>query len=60
VSERKPFYQSPGEQGKRGFEDLECYRFALEVMAKIHAFSKTLPADERPDRIRYDIIQRGE
>jgi four helix bundle protein len=42
-------YQSPGEKGKRGFEDLECYQLALEVMAKIHAFSKTLPPEEKYD-----------
>jgi hypothetical protein len=45
VSEKEPLYKSPGEQGKRGFEDLECYKLALELMAKIHAFSKTLPPD---------------
>ncbi len=49
MSERKILYQSPGEKGKRGFEDLECYQLALEVMAKIHAFSKTLPSDEKYD-----------
>jgi len=49
MSERIPLYQSPGEKGKRGFEDLECYQLALEVMAKIHSFSKTLPADEKYD-----------
>jgi four helix bundle protein len=49
VSERKPLYESPGEKGKRGFEDLECYQLSLEVMAKIHAFAKTLPADEKFD-----------
>jgi four helix bundle protein len=49
VSEKKPLYESPGEKGKRGFEDLECYRLALEVMAKIHEFSKNLPADEKYD-----------
>jgi four helix bundle protein len=49
MTEKKPLYQSPGEKGKRGFEDLECYQLALEVMAKIHAFSKTLPADEKFD-----------
>jgi four helix bundle protein len=42
-------YDSPGEKGKRGFEDLECYQLALEVMVKIHAFSKTLPSDEKYD-----------
>lgn len=49
MSEKKPLYDSPGEKGKRGFEDLECYQLALEVMAKIHAFSKTLPSDEKYD-----------
>ena len=49
MSEKKPLYESPGEKGKRGFEDLECYQLALEVMAKIHTFSKTLPPDEKYD-----------
>ena len=49
MSEKKPLYESPGEKGKRGFEDLECYQLALEVMAKIHAFSKTLPSEEKYD-----------
>jgi len=49
VSEKKPLYQSPGEPGRRGFEDLDCYKLALEVMAKIHAFSKTLPPVEKFD-----------
>lgn len=49
MSEKKPLYQSPGEKGKRGFEDLECYQLALEVMAKVHAFSETLPAKEKFD-----------
>jgi four helix bundle protein len=49
VSEKKPLYESPGEKGKRGFEDLECYQLALEAMAKIHAFSKSLPSDEKYD-----------
>ena len=49
MTERPPLYQSPGEKGKRGFEDLDCYQLALEVMAKVHAFSKTLPADEKFD-----------
>ena len=49
MTERKPLYISPGEPGKRGFEDLECYKLALEVMAKVHAFSQTLPPDEKYD-----------
>ena len=57
MSERKPLYESPGEKGKRGFEDLECYQLALEVMAKIHAFSKTLPPDEKYDL--YTQIRRS-
>lgn len=57
MSERKPLYQSPGEKGKRGFEDLECYQLALEVMAKIHAFSKALPPDEKFDL--YSQIRRS-
>lgn len=57
MSERKPLYESPGEKGKRGFEDLECYQLALEVMAKVHAFSKTLPSDEKYDM--YAQIRRS-
>ena len=49
MSEKKPLYESPGERRKRGFEDLESYQLALEVMAKIHTFSKSLPADEKYD-----------
>lgn len=49
MSERKALYASPGEKGKRGFEDLECFQLALEVMAKIHEFSKSLPAEEKYD-----------
>jgi four helix bundle protein len=49
VSEKEPLYESPGEKGKRGFEDLECYKLSLEVMAKIQTFSKALPPDEKYD-----------
>ncbi len=49
MGERKALYVSPGEAGKSGFEDLECYKLALEVMARVHAFSKTLPPDEKYD-----------
>ncbi len=31
MSEREPLYISPGQPGKRSFEDLECYQLALEV-----------------------------
>lgn len=47
MDERKSLYISPGEPGKRGFEDLDCYKLALEVMMNIYAFSKTLPSDEK-------------
>jgi four helix bundle protein len=57
VSEKKPLYVSPGEPGKRGFEDLECYKLALEVMANVHAFSKNLPSDEKYDL--YTQIRRS-
>ncbi|OGO75388.1 MAG: hypothetical protein A3K45_05650 [Chloroflexi bacterium RIFOXYC12_FULL_59_14] len=49
MSEKKPLYESPGEKGKRGFEDLECYQLALEVMAKIHAFAESMPPKEKYD-----------
>jgi four helix bundle protein len=49
VSERKPLYESPGEKGKRGFEDLECYQLALQVMADVHTFCETLPPIEKYD-----------
>jgi four helix bundle protein len=57
MTERKPLYQSPGEPGERGFEDLECYQLALEVVAEIHKFSKTLPPDEKYDL--YSQIRRS-
>jgi len=57
VSEKKPLYESPGEKGKRGFEDLECYQLALEVMVKVHIFSQTLPPDEKYDL--YSQIRRA-
>jgi four helix bundle protein len=49
LTEKKALYISPGEPGKRGFEDLECYQLALEVVAEIHKLSKTLPSDEKYD-----------
>jgi four helix bundle protein len=49
MTERKALYVSPGEKGKRGFEDLECFQLALEVMTKVHEFSKSLPAEEKYD-----------
>ena len=49
MTEPKPLYVSPGQPGKRGFEDLECYKLALQGMAEIHTFSITLPPDEKFD-----------
>ena len=46
---RKASYSSPGEPGKRGFEDLECFRLALDVIVNAQDFAKTLPADEKYD-----------
>jgi four helix bundle protein len=57
MSEKKPLYESPREKGKRGFEDLECYQLALEVMAKIHAFAETMPPKEKYDL--YPQIRRA-
>jgi four helix bundle protein len=46
---KKSLYISPGEQGKRGFEDLECYKLASEFLARVHDFAKTLPEEEKYD-----------
>ncbi|MDH5505809.1 MAG: four helix bundle protein [Anaerolineae bacterium] len=46
-------YASPGESGKRGFEDLDCYKLALDVMVNAHQVAKTLPADEK-----FDLVQQ--
>jgi four helix bundle protein len=49
MSEKQPLYNSPGQPGKCGFEDLDCYKLALEVMSNVHAFSRTLPPEEKYD-----------
>jgi four helix bundle protein len=46
---RKAAYVSPGEAGKRGFEDLDCFKLALDVIVGVHDFARTLPADEKFD-----------
>ncbi len=43
---------SPGEPGKRGFEDLECFKLALDVVVNAHEFARKLPADEKYDMVR--------
>ena len=42
-------YRSPGEQGKRGFEDLECYQLALDVMVNSYQLAKSIPAEDKYD-----------
>ncbi len=49
MTERKPLYKSPGQAGKCGFEDLEFYKMALEVMAGVHKVVKTFPPEEKFD-----------
>jgi len=49
---RRAQYASPGELGKRGFEDLECYQLALDVVVNAHEFARRLPADEKYDMAR--------
>jgi len=49
MTEKKALYLSLGEKGKSGFEELEFYQLALEVMAKVHEFAKSLPPVEKFD-----------
>jgi hypothetical protein len=35
MSEKQPLYNSPGQPGKRGFENLDCYKLALDVMSNV-------------------------
>ena len=49
MSERKSLYQSPGQPGRRGFEDLECYKLALHVIVGVQELIKTLPPEEKYD-----------
>jgi len=51
VAERKPLYQSPGQPGRRGFEDLECYKLALYVIAGVYKMVKSLPPQEKFDLV---------
>jgi four helix bundle protein len=46
---RKADYKSPGKKGRRGFEDLECYQLALNVMINAHEMVKVLPREEKYD-----------
>jgi four helix bundle protein len=49
LSERKSLYQSPGQPGRRGFEDLECYKLALHVIVGVQDLIKSLPPEEKYD-----------
>ena len=35
------------ERGSRGFEDLECYQLALQVLREVYSIAKRLPPEER-------------
>jgi four helix bundle protein len=39
--------------GKDGFEDLQCYKLALDVMLNAHQLADSLPAKEK-----YDLVQQ--
>ncbi len=41
--------RSPGIEGKRGFEDLDCYKYAMDVMVNAHRLANTLPVEEKFD-----------
>ena len=51
MAERKPLYQSPGQPGRRGFEDLECYKLAPYVIAGVYKMVKSLPPQEKFDLV---------
>jgi len=42
-------YKSPGEAGKRGFEDLECYMLALDVIANAYQLARSIPSEDKYD-----------
>ena len=50
---KRAAYQSPGKEGKKGFEDLKCYQLALDVMINAHQAASVLPSDEK-----YDLVQQ--
>jgi len=49
MSGRKPLYESPGQPGKRGFEDLECYKLGLNVIVAVYKMVASLPPEEKFD-----------
>jgi four helix bundle protein len=45
----KAEYTSPGSAGKRGFEDLECYILALDIIVNAYELARNLPREEKYD-----------
>ena len=52
VEIRRAAYSSPGEPGKRGFEDLDCFQLAVDVVVNAQEFARRLPPDEKYDMAR--------
>jgi four helix bundle protein len=50
---KRAVYSSPGAAGVKGFEDLECYKFALDIMVNAHEVAKIFPSEEK-----YDLVQQ--
>jgi hypothetical protein len=44
VSEKKSLYESTGEKGKRGFENLECYQKVEQSLRVFMAYVHRQPA----------------
>jgi len=42
-------YESPGKAGQRGFEDLDCYKLALDIVVNTHGLAKKLRPEEKYD-----------
>jgi four helix bundle protein len=46
---KRAIYKSPGQAGQCGFEDLECYKLALDVVVNAHELANHLPPEEKYD-----------
>jgi four helix bundle protein len=51
VELKRASYSSPSEPGRRGFEDLDCFKLALDIVVNAHSFAKTLPPEEKYDMV---------
>jgi len=49
---RRANYQSPGEPGKRGLDDLVFYQLALDIVVNAEEMGKHLPSHEKYDLAR--------